>query len=465
MALRGTSSKVEPLFPRQSARPADLFDLRPGRDEALEERLPEPTHPRRHRSALALFFSRLFLMLLLVTVGAAGYFAGEHRLADRVVALAALATGNEQTAAAPALPAAAAVPQPQAEARAASPVATERAAPAPDRQVPDPAVLAMWIRHTVLALHQANLTGNYSILREIASPEFQAANSTARLSDAFAELRRQSVPLDRVAVSGPSLYRQPAFDERGLLWTVGFFPVGDQMIDFEMAFQLVGSTWRPFAIGVQPRAATAEEIAAMNLPAFSPSSAGVVPDAATLVVLIRSTVAALNQANLTGNYSVLRDWGAPSFQEANSPASLADTFADLRSRGIDLSATTVIDPRLFRPAEINANGMLRLTGYFPSQPEQVNFDLAFQYVGAWKLFGIGVNTSVQVSSAPERPPATPGQATTPSASPASDQPETAGLQTPAGLPPLPALRPERHNRRRRTARQRRIPAAAVAVEG
>ena len=35
----------------------------------------------------------------------------------------------------------------------------------------------------------------------------------------------------------------------------------------------------------------------------------------TLAVLIKGTVTALDQANLTGNYSVLRDLGTPVFRE------------------------------------------------------------------------------------------------------------------------------------------------------
>jgi hypothetical protein len=41
---------------------------------------------------------------------------------------------------------------------------------------------------------------------------------------------------------------------------------------------------------------------------------------------------------------VLRDVGAPGFSEANSAARLSQSFSDLASKGIDLSAVTVIAP-------------------------------------------------------------------------------------------------------------------------
>ena len=59
-------------------------------------------------------------------------------------------------------------------------------------------------------------------------------------------------------------------------------------------------------------------------------SATQMPDAYKLNMLIRTTLIALNQANQTGNYSVLRDLGTPQFQSLNSDARLAEIFAALR---------------------------------------------------------------------------------------------------------------------------------------
>jgi hypothetical protein len=61
----------------------------------------------------------------------------------------------------------------------------------------------------------------------------------------------------------------------------------------------------------------------------------------------------------------------------------------------------VIDPKLARAAFVNDQGMLRITGFFLTKPEQVNFDLAFQPVdGQWRLFGISVKTSQAQPLAP-----------------------------------------------------------------
>lgn len=133
-----------------------------------------------------------------------------------------------------------------------------------------------------------------------------------------------------------------------------------------------------------------------------------------LIVLIRSTLAALAQANLTGNYTVLRDLAAPPFQAANSAADLSAIFTSLRRQQVDLFATLAATPELTSGPTIDQNGLLRLGGFFPTQPVRVTFDMLFQPVnGQWRLVGISVN-----------PP--------PAQSPAAQSPTASGEQAPAG---------------------------------
>ena len=133
-----------------------------------------------------------------------------------------------------------------------------------------------------------------------------------------------------------------------------------------------------------------------------------------VIILIREALLALDQANKTGNYSVLRDLGSPSFQN-NNPARLAEIFAKQRNENVDLSGVAVIDPQLTLLPQIEASGLLHMTGFFPSVPTQVNFDLAYAAVnGQWRLFGISVALGRTEPVAPAPPP----QAAAPPAKPA-----------------------------------------------
>ncbi|MET3838253.1 hypothetical protein ABIE49_000331 [Bradyrhizobium sp. OAE829] len=124
--------------------------------------------------------------------------------------------------------------------------------------------------------------------------------------------------------------------------------------------------------------ATVGSVANAQAPAPAPKQAQI--DRNGVIILVRSALLALDQANKTGNYTVLRDLGAPAFQ-VNTAARLAEIFAAQRRDNVDLSGVAVIDPQLSLLPQIEANGMMRMAGFFPSVPTQVNFELTYAPVG------------------------------------------------------------------------------------
>jgi hypothetical protein len=142
-------------------------------------------------------------------------------------------------------------------------------------------------------------------------------------------------------------------------------------------------------------------------PALAPIPAQI--DRNGVLILIRSTLLALDQANKTGNYTVLRDLGSPDFQ-VNTDARLAEIFASERKDGIDLSGVAVLEPQLTLLPQIEANGMMHLAGLFPSVPTQVNFELMYAPVNRqWRLFGLSVSfaQSGPIAPPPPEPPPAP----------------------------------------------------------
>jgi hypothetical protein len=146
-------------------------------------------------------------------------------------------------------------------------------------------------------------------------------------------------------------------------------------------------------------APAASRVAAPARPA--PSRAA--PSSEQALYLVRSTITALDHANRTGNYAVLRDMAAPSFQRRNSAADLALGFSGLRNKRVDLSAVALAAPTLTVAAA--GDGIMRLAGTYPLQPLAIDFDLAFEIVdGHWRLNAIAVGA---------RPPAPPSAAAVP----------------------------------------------------
>jgi len=141
-------------------------------------------------------------------------------------------------------------------------------------------------------------------------------------------------------------------------------------------------------------------------------SAQPVPDDLELAKLIWTTMAAIDQANQAGNYSVLRDLSAPGFQINNDAARLGAIFADLRAMEIDLSNSLLLGPTYTAPTSMVSPGVMRTQGYFGLRPTAIAFDLYFQWVqGRWRLYGVSITprtiASVQPDQAPqpERKPA------------------------------------------------------------
>ncbi len=128
------------------------------------------------------------------------------------------------------------------------------------------------------------------------------------------------------------------------------------------------------------------------IPASGPMQKTQMPTGDGMLIMIRSSLLALSQANQTNNYAVLNALGSDSFRTSNPPARLSELFSAFRTNNIDLGPVTLINPQLTAQPTM-VDGRLRLIGYFPSQPMQVNFDLYYEPTTAksWKLHGLSVN--------------------------------------------------------------------------
>jgi hypothetical protein len=171
-----------------------------------------------------------------------------------------------------------------------------------------------------------------------------------------------------------------------------------------------------------------------------------VPDAYKLNMMIRTTLIALNQANRTGNYTVLRDLAAPAFQRTNNAARLAEIFAELRKRDLDLSPILFFQPKLRDEPALTDSGLLRLTGFFETKPEQISFDMLFQPVEEnWRLFGLAVDVAppAQAQQSRNAPTRNSQQQSRSQPGATRDSATTELAQGEAELAAKPAFRPQK----------------------
>lgn len=154
-------------------------------------------------------------------------------------------------------------------------------------------------------------------------------------------------------------------------------------------------------------------------------------------LLIKNALISVNQGNLTGNYTVLRDLASPGFRERNSASDLGSIFANLRKQKIDLSPIVLLDPVITQSKFSKEQNQLRLAGYFPSEPVQIQFDLIFQMAnpGGWMIHGISIGTEAAEARSRNEVEETTNRTTTSSEDPSSKvRQASASSLTPTSAP-------------------------------
>jgi hypothetical protein len=170
-----------------------------------------------------------------------------------------------------------------------------------------------------------------------------------------------------------------------------------------IALLLLGIAWGGLRSQVNAQEKSSKEATKKTYPA--------VPSPELLLLMVRTTIIGIDQANKTGNYAVLRKLGGPGLQ-ALTPEQLAQTFAPLRLRKIDLAPAAIVTPQLSEQPIISQEGLLNLSGFFPTQPLQIQFRFVYEAVGgAWRPYGLSVSLVPFVT--PALPPANQAPANPP----------------------------------------------------
>ena len=135
-------------------------------------------------------------------------------------------------------------------------------------RIPNSNDLTILVRTTVIALNQANRTGNYTVFRDLGSANFRSANTPARLGEIFATLRKRNLNLAGIVLFNPQYKTKTIIDKTGMLRMAGKFPTAPFSVHFDLAYQWAGGRWRLFGIWVDTKSATAATPAAQKTSGF-----------------------------------------------------------------------------------------------------------------------------------------------------------------------------------------------------
>ena len=108
-------------------------------------------------------------------------------------------------------------------------------------------------------------------------------------------------------------------------------------------------------------------------------------------ILIKTTLMTFNDANMTGNYSVLHAKSSRQLQDQISVEKLTAAFQKFRDMRLNIESV-VSDDIVLTESKTNGDGVLELVGMFKDDDKKIQYDLKFvKNDGIWRLLGINVN--------------------------------------------------------------------------
>jgi hypothetical protein len=138
--------------------------------------------------------------------------------------------------------------------------------------------------------------------------------------------------------------------------------------------------------------ALAGALAAAFLLAMPASAAETVPSPTTQEILIKTSLLTLNDAIVSGNYTVLHAKLAKPFREQFGPDRLKQAFKSFADQKVDMVAVSVVAPVATEEAHIDDRGALTLRGRFDVGRNRLTYELDFLVSeGEWKPLGLNVN--------------------------------------------------------------------------
>jgi len=130
---------------------------------------------------------------------------------------------------------------------------------------------------------------------------------------------------------------------------------------------------------------------ALAISFVTPAFSATLPTDDEQEILVKTTLMTFNDANLTGNYSVLFDKSSKAFRSQISAEKLSEAFKVFRARNINLESIVADEIDSSKDPKIDGDGVLYLKGRFKDEDKKISFDLKFvNEDGVWKILGLNV---------------------------------------------------------------------------
>jgi hypothetical protein len=127
-------------------------------------------------------------------------------------------------------------------------------------------------------------------------------------------------------------------------------------------------------------------------PSFNDAASQPVPPEAELRQLVRDNLNHFNDAIAAQSFDAFYDSVARKWRDQLTKGQLQRAFQPFIDKKVDLSGIQNVELTWEGPVTVGTDGLLVLSGYYPTDPYRIHFSLKFLYeLPTWKLFGIDVN--------------------------------------------------------------------------
>jgi hypothetical protein len=133
---------------------------------------------------------------------------------------------------------------------------------------------------------------------------------------------------------------------------------------------------------------------ALLLSISTPVIAQNIPSEARQEALIKSALLTFNDANLSGDYTVMNALASKPFRDTITPQKLKEAFKVFNEKQLDISGVILAKPVATKPTAVDSDGVMISEGYFDTANMRVNYTLKHLLSdGKWKLLGVNVSTT------------------------------------------------------------------------
>ncbi len=130
--------------------------------------------------------------------------------------------------------------------------------------------------------------------------------------------------------------------------------------------------------------------------AFNDATHQPLPDEKTTALLVRDNLLQFNNAIRTRSFTDFYNFVAVAWQAQLTEKQLQRAFQGFIDQNVDISTIKDLEPVFDNPPMISSDGLLLVSGHYPTKPYVVTFSLKFIYeLPDWKLFGLDVDLRQQ----------------------------------------------------------------------